>query len=458
MTVAVVGMHRSGTSVTTRLVSLLGLDLCRPGDLVRGHRGNEGGHWESASLVAHNDAVLAQLGAAWWCPPPSSTDVAQLAAVEDTRTAARAAFEWAQPTDQWVWKDPRNCVLLPFWRSALDLKMPVIVMLRDPHAVAQSLHRRNRFSLAYGLALWERHLRSALAACDGLAVLVSSYDQLLDDPVGWCSDTTDFLRMGGVDARMPQDPLAIEAVVGRAAGGELPRPLRAEPASLSESQHELLSVLDETSGSWPAFVCPELPVETPSTETLFGEVRTAFGLDPTRPRVVDRPVTFMSSVGIPLLDDGTVASRLPREPRKRVSVVLAIDDPRDVASTPGLRPFLPEDAEVVVVTGDDEGTAALDPGDDRCAVVRRGGQLRLGARLNLGAEVAQGELLVFAHGLLAPHRGWLPALREALSANDVGAAGPSIASSADPDHRFFGLRPRGDLLDHQWIKIGRAHV
>ena len=33
----VIGMHRSGTSVAARLVNLLGLEVCRSDDLVRGH-------------------------------------------------------------------------------------------------------------------------------------------------------------------------------------------------------------------------------------------------------------------------------------------------------------------------------------------------------------------------------------------------------------------------------------
>jgi hypothetical protein len=199
-----------------------------------------------------------------------------------------------------------------------------------------------------------------------------------------------------------------------------------------------------------------MPEETPSNEIVFDEVRVAFGLVPSRPRVIGRPENFVSSVGVPLLDDGPVGSPPPREARARVSVVLVVDDPSDVASAPRLRPFLPGDAEIVIVEGNGGEPTELDRGDDRCTVIRRREPMTLAARLNLGAEVARGDVVVFAHGLFAPRRGWLPALRKALGANDVGAASPSIISTEDADDRRYGLRPREDLLDLEWITEARS--
>src|ERR1700693_2046654 len=68
--VYVLGMHRSGTSATTRVLNLMGLPVCQGGDLVQQVKGNPKGHWESATLVRFNDAILRSWGAAWWCPPP----------------------------------------------------------------------------------------------------------------------------------------------------------------------------------------------------------------------------------------------------------------------------------------------------------------------------------------------------------------------------------------------------
>ncbi len=454
MTVAVLGMHRSGTSVATRLVSLLGPSLCRPEDLVRGHRGNPPGHWESSSLVEQNNELLTRLSASWWCPPSAASDPTDLAHIDELRTAARSVFEWAHPTGPWVWKDPRNCVLLPFWSAALEIKVPVILMLRHPLDVAESLLRRNRFSVGYGLALWERHLRSALVACDGLPLLVSSYDRLVEDPIRWCAETRDFLRMSGVDAVMPADPAAIDEFVGRSPATALRRSAARRSDPLSEPQRELLAVLDAASRPWSSFAVPDLSAETPTTEIVFDEARVAFGLDPTQPRTIDRPQDFMSSVDISLIEPGT--ARQPAAPAQsgRVSVVLVADGPDDDAAGPRLWPFLPSDAEVVIVARADadsgDGSDGIFAGG-RGTVVRRREPLSLAARLNLGAEVAGGDVLVFAQGGFAPRRGWLPALRQALSAGDVGAVTPAIAFDEATDERVYGLRPADDVLNLDWI-------
>jgi hypothetical protein len=68
--VVILGMHRSGTSLVTRLVSLLGLALCREDDLLAGRKANPRGHWESNSMLAFNDRLLEELDASWFCPPP----------------------------------------------------------------------------------------------------------------------------------------------------------------------------------------------------------------------------------------------------------------------------------------------------------------------------------------------------------------------------------------------------
>ena len=122
MSVVVLGMHRSGTSAATRVISLLGVPLCQPADLLCTHHGNDPGHWESAPLVAENERLLGSLTSSWWCPPRNTDEVAGLASDATRVRASRTIFSGSFPTPQWVWKDPRTCLLLPFWRQALPMK------------------------------------------------------------------------------------------------------------------------------------------------------------------------------------------------------------------------------------------------------------------------------------------------------------------------------------------------
>jgi hypothetical protein len=55
----VLGMHRSGTSLASHLLSLLGRDMA---DEITAHESNAYGHWERWELVGFHDRVLATFG------------------------------------------------------------------------------------------------------------------------------------------------------------------------------------------------------------------------------------------------------------------------------------------------------------------------------------------------------------------------------------------------------------
>jgi hypothetical protein len=62
--VIVLGMHRSGTSVLTGTLGLLGAAL--PTDLVEAAPSNPKGHFESRSVYNIHERLLAALGTAWY--------------------------------------------------------------------------------------------------------------------------------------------------------------------------------------------------------------------------------------------------------------------------------------------------------------------------------------------------------------------------------------------------------
>src|SRR5205085_11585012 len=61
--IIVAGMHRSGTSPTTRLINLLGADVAR--DLLPAQPDNPRGFWEPAAVVEIHDRLLAALGSSY---------------------------------------------------------------------------------------------------------------------------------------------------------------------------------------------------------------------------------------------------------------------------------------------------------------------------------------------------------------------------------------------------------
>ena len=209
--VIVLGMHRSGTSVVTRLISLLGLALCHPDDLLAGVPGNPRGHWESKSLVSFDSRLLGELESTWFCPP--ALEPAEIAMrLAPHRARALSLLHRAHPVRPFVWKDPRACLLLPFWASALGRRVVHVIVARHPMEVTESLEHRNGFSTAHGLALWERYSRLALLGSADRPTVLCTYDEVLAEPVGWSLRLAAFLRDLGVD--VPHiDEQAISAFV-----------------------------------------------------------------------------------------------------------------------------------------------------------------------------------------------------------------------------------------------------
>ncbi len=201
--VLVVGMHRSNTSALAGALGAMGLSLPPASDLVAGMPDNPN-HYESASLIATGDALLEALGGRWDVPPQLDDgweDTAPATGLDDeARTTAQRVFSGAGAK---VWKDPRHCLLLPYWQRLLSGPVAAILIWRSPMEVARSLRRRGGSTLAHSLALWEHYNRQALTNLTGMPVFVVSSEALLDDPKGACRDLADWLDESGIPAPRP---------------------------------------------------------------------------------------------------------------------------------------------------------------------------------------------------------------------------------------------------------------
>ena len=91
-----------------------------------------------------------------------------------------------------VWKDPRNCITLPFWRTVIDPPLAAVFVCRDPQEVARSLVARDGVTLTYGLALWDRYVRSASTNLAGLPTFVADYARILQNPEIWMTEIAEF--------------------------------------------------------------------------------------------------------------------------------------------------------------------------------------------------------------------------------------------------------------------------
>jgi hypothetical protein len=199
--IIVSGMHRSGTSAITRVVSLLGPAL--PNQLIEGDHRNERGFWEGRAVVDMNKRVLARFGS--WGNGWESIDPEQLLGltrvVERTRRLIRDEFAGA---DLIVLKDPRICRLLPLWTRALEkegFRCVHVLALRHPGAVADSLARRDGLSPKATMLAWLAHALDAEFYTRGQPRAVVSFENLLRD---WRSEAD---RVGrALDVEWPKSP------------------------------------------------------------------------------------------------------------------------------------------------------------------------------------------------------------------------------------------------------------
>jgi hypothetical protein len=189
----VLGMHRSGTSALTRVLSLLGADL--PRNLIPAVKeSNELGHWESIDLLAVHDEMLASVGSSWHDVTAFPEGWERSDAAGPFRDRILAILERDhRDASLFVVKDPRVCRFVPFWLDLVDRfgAAPLAILpIRNPLEVATSLERRDGFPIAKGAMLWLRHALDAEHATRDRPRSLVTYDALLDD---WVA-TTETIR------------------------------------------------------------------------------------------------------------------------------------------------------------------------------------------------------------------------------------------------------------------------
>jgi hypothetical protein len=258
--VAIVGMHRSGTSATAGLLVGMGLTPPKIDDLVPAQESNERGHWESESVILHSLKVLGTLGAHTYAPPPPTSGWEARPEFDRLRTEAA---RWLADTSDGrpvVLKDPRLCMTLPIWKSAVPGPIPALFVLRDPLEVARSLEARDNLPMLLGLALWDRYVRSAALSLEGSPTLVVDYTAMLEDPVKWSDVICGFLQVWGVDLDPDARSVALEFLD---TGLRHQKTEDTEYEPLVGAHQEVHAILSERAGSESIWQPPELPPAPP---------------------------------------------------------------------------------------------------------------------------------------------------------------------------------------------------
>jgi hypothetical protein len=184
----ILGMHRSGTSVLTRILNLLGCSL--PENLLGSNDSNPTGHWESARAIEINDGLLAAFGRRWDDVRSLPEDWMQRPEARLAKTQIHALLDREfSGKDLWLLKEPRLCRLAPLWLEVADemgIDVRVVIPVRHPAEVDYSLARRDGLGVGRGQLLWCQHVLEAERCTRGRLRAFAAFDRLLSD---WRSET-----------------------------------------------------------------------------------------------------------------------------------------------------------------------------------------------------------------------------------------------------------------------------
>jgi hypothetical protein len=224
--VLVLGMHRSGTSCASESLVNMGLNPGLLTELMGADEHNEHGYFEHSKIVECNEAILEGMvkrspvgsiegmqanlpGRGWlfgaWSGDVNETDYKKAALVVDSIAADLPSNSCM------VLKDPRFSLTLSAWRNCLNIKA-VILMVRSPAAVANSLLRRDGVTPIVAEELWELYNKSAVRQLEGLDTLVMDYEGLINNSRKEIRRVIDFLSKKGVPLSTFDENILVNSV------------------------------------------------------------------------------------------------------------------------------------------------------------------------------------------------------------------------------------------------------
>jgi hypothetical protein len=143
--IAVLGMHRSGTSALAGTLRAAGVYFGEVLDqsIARNPKGLQ----EAPSLLYMQEDLLVKNGGSWHEPPEKIDWDPMHKAVRDLFIECRAS------QDLWAFKDPRTLLTLEGWFSVLP-DLECVGTFRHPTEVVMSIHERNEFELEKCFDIW----------------------------------------------------------------------------------------------------------------------------------------------------------------------------------------------------------------------------------------------------------------------------------------------------------------
>lgn len=197
--VCVLGMHRSGTSMLTRIINLMGISLGNSEDIYQARTDNPEGFWEHGKIVSVHDGILSVLGSSWESTVPLPDKWWELLEVKEyKKELVKIINDQFIDIPIWAFKDPRTCIMMPLWKEIFDelnLEPVFIIPIRNPIDIASSIKKRDRIPLNQGIRLWYYYMINILEGTKNYNRLFINYDDIIENIEINLTKLTDFLKI-----------------------------------------------------------------------------------------------------------------------------------------------------------------------------------------------------------------------------------------------------------------------
>lgn len=202
--VAILGMHRSGTSMVSGVLTKLGLFSGANSSLMKPDKYNPKGYFENNYIVDCNEQILADAvnnefpnihnadcfldnkkldGFGWlfgaWLKRKTNITCTPIESIL-IKKALNKFNEGSSKDKICLIKDPRMSLTFQKWSNTTKIDAAV-VMLRNPVNVGCSLFRRNKIFEEISYKIWQFYTFNALLSVEKIPHIVIDYESLLYD-------------------------------------------------------------------------------------------------------------------------------------------------------------------------------------------------------------------------------------------------------------------------------------
>lgn len=177
-TIVVLGMHRSGTSMTSGILSRLGVDIGKR--LAPPNFANPLGYFEDKDFFELNNIILRRAGGDWKSPPDRDAILAQKNKLQKRIHDMVKRKE----SELWGWKDPRTNLTIELYLPFLTNPY-FIICNRNPIGVAKSLAERENWKVEDCIKLieiYKERINNLFYRFNNLQKLDINYENIVTNP------------------------------------------------------------------------------------------------------------------------------------------------------------------------------------------------------------------------------------------------------------------------------------